>query len=117
VTVANASNQLTIGAPASGRFNDQYNNCPGSQIGGSVNATGVSGGVEVVNSSIRGLVEIKNTNGCPNDEFGCNDGNAPPAASVEVTGSTIGGSLTCATSQYGLDVHDNSVRGITNCSS
>jgi hypothetical protein len=117
VAVASASNQLTIGAPASGYFMDYYNNCPGSTVGGSVTATGVQGGVEVANSSIGGSVRINNTNGCPNDEFGCNDGNSPPAASVEVTGNTIGGNLTCASSQYGLDVHNNTVKGSTNCSS
>jgi hypothetical protein len=117
VNVANASNQLTIGAPDSGYFMDQYNHCPGSKVGGSVTATGVQGGVEVVNSSIGGYVRINNTNGCPNDEFGCNDGNSPPAASVEVTGSTISGNLTCTNSQFGLDVHDNTVRGRTDCSS
>lgn len=114
VAVANALNQVTIGAPAAGRFNDQYNNCPGNKIGGSITATGVQGGVEVVDNSISGGVQIRNTVGCPNDEDNCNPYSDSPN-SVEVTGNTISGSLICSNSQNGVDVHDNAVGGSTNC--
>ena len=115
VNATNAVNQVTVGAPSAGRLNDPYNRCPGSTVDGAVTTAGVQGGVEVVNSSVGGKVQITNTSGCPNDEYGCNDGNFPPAASVEVTGNTIVGSLTCSNSQYGVDVHDNTVRGSTSC--
>jgi hypothetical protein len=115
VAVANALNQLTIGAPSSGRFEDQFNNCPGNTIGGSIDATGVKGGVEVVDNSIGGSVNIRNTVGCPNDESTCNAGTGTPN-SVEVTGNNpIDGSLFCSDSKNGVDVHDNVVHGSTNC--
>jgi len=33
-----------------------------------------------------------------------------------VTGNSIGGNLTCTSGQYGVDVHNNKVGGITSCS-
>jgi hypothetical protein len=115
IDVTNPLNQVTIGAPSSGRFFDQFNHCPGNTVGSSILLTGVQGGAEVVNNSINGSVIIKNTVGCPNDEDGCNAGTGSPP-SVEVTGNSIAGNLTCTNSQNGVDVHDNLVKGHVSCS-